>query len=231
MRYYDVAPLYDTPGADLKYTDDEISSYSDIFDNAETDIDEEDERAVISAIKALSQGDIDHAVDTDEVIRYFAAHNFITCADSYTWKMLHNYGLYEKDGILSMIPWDYNLAFNDPVLSEEGDADQILYNLIHMDMDDPGFLGVTGEDRPMWNWITKDEAYLSSYHKVIKEELLPYFTSGQFQKDMDALSAMIRPYLEQDPTYYYSMEEYDQAYAALIDFCLQRTIYVKNELP
>lgn len=25
--------------------------------------------------------------------------------------MIHNYYLYEEDGQLSMIPWDYNLAF------------------------------------------------------------------------------------------------------------------------
>ena len=31
--------------------------------------------------------------------------------DSYTGNMLHNYFLYEEDGKLKMIPWDYNLSF------------------------------------------------------------------------------------------------------------------------
>ena len=34
-----------------------------------------------------------------------------TTAQGYTGSMIHNYYLYEEDGQLSMIPWDYNLAF------------------------------------------------------------------------------------------------------------------------
>lgn len=98
-------------GASLKYTDDELSSYSDIFDNAETKVNEEDEQRVVAALKNLSEGNAEAAVNTDEVIRYFAAHNFVMSYDSYTGSMLHNYYLYENDGKLEMIPWDYNLAF------------------------------------------------------------------------------------------------------------------------
>ncbi len=47
----------------------------------------------------------------DEVLRYFVVHNFVVNGDSYTGSMIHNYYLYEQDGKLSMIPWDYNLAF------------------------------------------------------------------------------------------------------------------------
>ena len=43
-------------GADLKYIDDEIGSYSDIFDNAETDADDEAKQRVIAALKGLSEG-------------------------------------------------------------------------------------------------------------------------------------------------------------------------------
>ena len=68
----------------LIYSDDEYSSYSNIFGNV---------------------------VNMDEVIRYFVVHNFVCNFDSYTGSMIHNYYLYEEDGQLSMIPWDYNLAF------------------------------------------------------------------------------------------------------------------------
>ncbi|MBQ6498934.1 MAG: CotH kinase family protein, partial [Ruminococcus sp.] len=99
-------------GADLKYTDDELDSYSDIFDNDETKADEDSNRRVIAALKGLSQGEnLEEYIDTEEVIRYFAAHNFVLSYDSYTGNMLHNYYLYEKEGKLSMLPWDYNLAF------------------------------------------------------------------------------------------------------------------------
>lgn len=98
--------------ADLAYIDDEISSYSDIFDNAETDADEEAKMRVISALKGLAEeNDLENYLNTEEIIRYFVAHNFILNYDSYTGNMLHNYYLYENDGKLSMLPWDYNLAF------------------------------------------------------------------------------------------------------------------------
>ena len=89
----------DAKGADLVYSDDSKDSYSDIFDNEENDVSEEDEQELIAAIKALSDGkDIDEHWDMDQVIRYFVAHNFVLNYDSYTGNMLHNYYLYESDG-------------------------------------------------------------------------------------------------------------------------------------
>ena len=50
-------------------------------------------------------------MDIESVISYFVAHNFVCNFDSYTGSMIHNYYLYEDGGLLSMLPWDYNLAF------------------------------------------------------------------------------------------------------------------------
>ena len=96
----------------LIYTDDEYDSYSNIFDNAKTEISDSDKDRLIDALRRLNEGkNIDTVVDIEEVIRYFTVHNFVCNFDSYTGTMIHNYYLYEKDGQLSMIPWDYNLAF------------------------------------------------------------------------------------------------------------------------
>ena len=45
--------------------------------------------------------------------------------------MIHNYYLYEQDGKLSMLPWDYNLAFggfqgNDATSSVNNPIDDVL---------------------------------------------------------------------------------------------------------
>lgn len=102
----------ETKGADLKYTDDNYDSYSAIFDNAKTKIEDADKDTLIQSLKQLSEGSqLDEVVDIDEVLRYFVVHNFVDNYDSYTGNMLHNYYLYEKDGKLSLLPWDYNLAF------------------------------------------------------------------------------------------------------------------------
>ena len=96
----------------LQYIDDDTDSYSNIFDNAKTDISKSDKKRLIQSLKSLSENeDIDDVVNVEEVIRYFVVHNFVCNGDSYTGSMIHNYYLYEEDGMLSMITWDYNLAF------------------------------------------------------------------------------------------------------------------------
>lgn len=105
----------------LKYIDDSAESYSNIFDNAKTDITEEDKTRLITALKNLSAGEaLSDTVDIEEVIRYFVVHNFVLNSDSYTGSMIHNYYLYEKDGQLQMIPWDYNLSADDIKISDMG---------------------------------------------------------------------------------------------------------------
>src|SRR5699024_3862795 len=96
----------------LLYSDEEIDSYADIFDNKVMDVTNADKKRLIASIKQLNEGEnISEVVETDEVIRYFVAHNFVLNGDSYTGMMVHNYYLREKDGKMSMIAWDYNLAF------------------------------------------------------------------------------------------------------------------------
>lgn len=116
----------------LQYIDDDPDSYANIFDNAKTDISEADEQRLIASLKKLSAyEDLEDVLDTDEVLRYFVAHNFVVNGDSYTGSMIHNYYLYEQDGKLAMIPWDYNLAFgtfqsNDADSAVNDDIDAVL---------------------------------------------------------------------------------------------------------
>ena len=85
----------------LQYIDDDPDSYANIFDNAKTKVKKKDQARLIEALKKLSEGDTS-AVDTDAVAMYMAVHNFLCNGDSYTGSMVHNYYLYEKDGVMSM---------------------------------------------------------------------------------------------------------------------------------
>ena len=49
-------------------------------------------------------------MDVDNLLRYMAVHVFSVNEDSLSGMMAHNYYLYEYDGQLNIIPWDYNLA-------------------------------------------------------------------------------------------------------------------------
>ena len=215
-------------GADLKYSDDSIDSYSDIFDNDETDADDASKERVVAALKALSTGeDLEEYIDTDEVIRYFAAHNFVLNYDSYTGNMLHNYYLYENDGKLSMLPWDYNLAFGAFGGSDRSGSSGAT-SLVNTGIDTP-LSGSQESERPMWSWIASSDEYLEQYHQVY-DELLQYFESGEFDAEIDRLYEMLLPYVEKDPSAFYTVDEFKTAYSTLKEFCHLRAESIRKQL-
>lgn len=208
----------------LIYSDDEYDSYSNIFENAKTKISDADKDRLISSLKKLNEGEnIEDVVDTDDVIRYFAVHNFVCNFDSYTGAMIHNYYLYEKDGQLSMIPWDYNLAFGG---FESGTDAQ---GLVNYPIDSP-VSGGTVESRPMLAWIFAEEEYVERYHRYLAEFLEQYFTGGEFENMVDTVSEMIAPYVEKDPTKFCSYEEFQEGVSTLKTFCVLRAESIQGQL-
>lgn len=208
----------------LKYIDDDADSYANIFDNAKTDVSDSDRERLISSLKKLSGGeDIGEVVDVESVIRYFVVHNFVLNFDSYTGSMIHNYYLYEQDGQLSMIPWDYNLAFGG------FDSSAGATGLVNYPIDDP-VSGGTVEDRPMLAWIFSSGEYTELYHQCFAELISLYFDSGKFTKLIDETAALIAPYVEEDPTKFCTYEEFQTGVATLREFCLLRAESVTGQL-
>lgn len=214
----------------LLYSDDEIDSYADIFDHAVMDVTDADKKRLISSIKQLNEGEnLSEILDTDEVIRYFVAHNFVLNGDSYTGSMIHNYYLREIDGKMSMIPWDYNLAFGG--MSMRGTAagvDQAT-SLVNSPIDSPVEDGDI-DSRPMISWIFNNQEYLNQYHSVFSEFITSYFDSGKFEELYDKTIALISPYVEKDPTAFCTYEEFQQASQYLKEFCILRAESIKGQL-
>lgn len=214
----------DSSGADLVYSDDNRDSYSDIFDNEENDVSEDDEKELIAAIKALNSGEnIEQYWNMDEVIRYFVAHNFVLNYDSYTGAMLHNYYLYQNDGKVSILPWDYNLSFG----GFQGGSDAT--SAANWAIDSP-LSGTTEEKRPLWNAIVSNEAYLEKYHQYYNELLANFFSNGKCTEEIERVYNMIRPYVEKDPTAFYTLDEFDEAVTTLKDFCEKRAESISKQL-
>lgn len=208
----------------LKYIDDDIDSYPNIFDNAKTDASDSDMNRLIKSLKKLSGGeDIEDAVDVEEVIKYFAVHDFVLNFDSYTGSMIHNYYLYENDGQMQMIPWDYNLAFGGFVSAESAES------LVNYPIDSPVSGGST-EDRPMIAWIFENEEYTELYHEYLAQFIDEYFNGGYFETMIDDVVSMISPYVEKDPTKFCSYEEFQTGVETLKEFCLLRAQSVSLQL-
>lgn len=214
----------------LLYSDDEIDSYADIFDNTVMDVTNADKKRLIASIKQLNEGEnISEVVDTDEVIRYFVAHNFVLNGDSYTGMMVHNYYLREKDGKMSMIAWDYNLAFGGMSMRKTTAGVDQATALVNSPIDSPVEDGDI-DSRPMVSWIFNNEEYLNQYHSVFSEFITSYFDSGKFEQLYDKTIALISPYVEKDPTAFCTYEEFQQAAQYLKEFCILRAQSIKGQL-
>ena len=208
----------------LKYIDDEFESYSNIFNNAKTNVTNADKTRLIAALKKLSNGEeLESTVDVSSVIRYFVVHNYVCNFDSYTGSMIHNYYLYEEDGQMQMIPWDYNLAFGG--FQSAGNAT----SLVNYPIDSP-VSGGNVEDRPMIAWIFENEEYLELYHQYFSEFLAGYFDNGYFEEMMDSVETMIAPYVQKDPTKFCTYEEFEKGVSTLREFCLLRAESIRGQL-
>lgn len=186
----------------LNYVDDNISSYSYIFDNAVTKVSKSDKNRVIKALKNISeQEDIEDSVNVDEVIRYFVVHNFLLNFDSYTGSIMHNYYLYEDNGQLTMLPWDYNLSFNSFMTNYTTEE------LVNFPIDTPVSTGTT-DSRPMLDFIFKNEDYTDLYHNVFNEFISNEITSGKYSELITNTKNLISPYVEKDPTKFCSYDEF-----------------------
>ena len=208
----------------LVYSDDDPDSYSNIFNNAKTKIRGKDKTRLIESIRKLNEKeDLDDVVDKDEVIRYLAVHNFLCNDDSYTGMMVHNYYLYEEDGKLSVIPWDYNLGFGG--FSASGDAT----STVNSPIDSP-VSGGTTESRPLIAWIFSDEEALAKYHEVYSRFISENIESGWLEAEISRVKEMITPYLEKDESKFFTMEEFSKAADTLKSFCGRRGESIRGQL-
>ena len=203
----------------LQYVDDNISSYSSIWSNAKTDNTEADQMRLIESLEKLSNGEqIESVVDIEQVIRYFVVHNYVCNGDSYTGSMIHNYYLYEENGQMAMIPWDYNLAFGT---FQGGNAQSTVNTPI-----DAPVSGGTGEDRPMWNWILSDERYIELYHQYFTV----FLNTVDVQAIIDNAYNLIKAYVEKDPTAFCTYEEFETGVEAMRQFCALRSESISTQL-
>lgn len=196
-------------GSDLVYTDDNPDNYSNIFDNAiSTKTDKNDYKKVIKALKYLSTGtDLEKYYDVDKILRYLAAHTVVVNLDSYSSSMSQNYVIYEKDGKLTILPWDYGLSFGAMNTSDSS-------AVINFPIDTP-VSSVDMADRPLIEKLFENKDYLNRYHKYLKEIMDGYFSNGKFDSELDKLDTLIKDYVKNDASAFITYDQYTKAVDSL----------------
>lgn len=208
-------------GANLNYTDDDLSSYSDIWEGQVTDTGKADHKRVITALKRISEGDdLEKYLDVDNVLKYMAVHAFSVNMDSLSGSMAHNYYLYESNGMLNILPWDYNLAFGGMNQSPENSASDVVNDAVDTPFDGTKFFDA----------LLENEAYLSRYHEYLKQLSEEYVSGGRFETVYQRIRSQIDTLVETDPTAFYSYEEYEAGVEMLYQTVMLRAESIKGQI-
>ena len=177
---------------------------------------------MIEALKQLNQGkNLEECVDVDAMLRYLAANVFVVNMDSYFSNMAHNYYLYEEDGRLTMLPWDYNLAFGGFQTGGSSSA-------INFPIDTP-VSGVEMSERPMIAQLLAVEEYREQYHDYLQQLVTGYVQSGRFVDTVDYLDMLIGEKVQTDPSAFYDYDQYLEAKEMLKDFAELRAASIAGQ--
>ena len=213
----------------LRYTTDEPEDYPGIFENAKLDPSPADRQRLVDSLKTLDSGQrLEEAVDVDEVLRYFVGQVFVMNWDSYLGHTGHNYFLYEEDGVISILPWDYNLAFGTYAL---GMTDPITDPNVLLNY--PILTPAPGEHmtkRPLYHQLMQVEEYFQQYQAYFRWFLAEYVESGELSAALWQTAELIAPYVEADPTAFCSYEDHRLAVETLEQVCLLRAESARGQL-
>ena len=203
------------------YTDEELSSYSDIWDSEVTDSGKTDHSRVVTALKNISEGTgLEKYLDVDNILKYMAVHAFSVNLDSLSGNMAHNYYLYEYNGMLNILPWDYNLSFGGMNQGRESGASEVVNDAV-----DTPFQGTMFFDA-----LLENETYLSRYHEYLRELSQEYVLNGRFEEVYRGIRSRIDTLVETDPTALYSFEEYKAGAEMLYQTVMLRAESVKGQI-
>ncbi len=207
-------------GANLNYSDDDLDSYSTIWDGSITDTADADHTRVVKALKAISEGeDIEKYLDVDNILKYMAVHAFAVNMDSLSGSMAHNYYLYEYDGQLNLFPWDYNLSFGGMSMGG-ADGTSVVNDAIDTPFDGTDFFDV----------LLEDEEYLEIYHEYLRQLCEEYVQGGRLDEVYERIRAQIDELVETDPTAFYDADEYHTAVELLYETVKLRAESVLGQL-
>ncbi|OPG95471.1 hypothetical protein B2I21_25710 [Chryseobacterium mucoviscidosis] len=216
---YEDGVLYDTDEKSyLQYS--EGSDYSTITEDLGTD---ENKTKLKNFIKTLNdmpegeKGNIESVLDVDSALKYIAGNMVFGNYDSYNGDKGHNYMLYgDADGKFTVVPWDFNMSFNG-YSGGRGTTGSTTTNTnaTNVSVDEP-VLGISMENVPMINNLLEVPEYKEKYLSYVNE--LTDYLEG-IQDRITDLADIIRPYVEADPTKFYTTEQFESniAYSANAD--------------
>ncbi len=205
-------------GSNLNYSDDNLDSYQTIWNSEITDGKESDYKRVVEALENVhGKTNIEKYIDVDQVLKYMAVHNFSVNDDSLSGSMSHNYYLYEENGQISILPWDYNLSFGGMHRGESSDV-------INEPVDD------LWQGTRLFDFVLENEEYKARYHEYYNKLVNEYLYGGVFNETYNRITTQIDELMKTDPNSMYTYEEYKKGTEVLYNAVMLRAESIKGQL-
>ena len=123
--------------------------------------------------------------------------------------MKHNYYLYERDGKFQILPWDFNLSFAGHEVNNASSA-------INFPIDNP--VSDTMENSPLISKLLEKEEYKKIYHQYLEDLVINYIKSGKYKASISKVNELIKEYVRNDPTAFFTYEQYENTLPILLQF-------------
>jgi hypothetical protein len=121
-----------------------------------------------------------------------------------------------------MLPWDYSSAFGT-YRSEDASG------MVNYPVDTPLPKGLSGK-RPMFDWIMKDQRYVTAYHAAMRELIERYSGENDIALRLKQIEAILVPYIERDQNKFASETAFQKGVDTLISFWKMRSESVRAQL-
>ena len=247
----DYGSLY-KPLHSLTYTGFWPSKYKLIKDTVK--IDRSPFSNVKSALKSVhKKQDIEKHVDVDAIMKYMAVQTMVVNLDGLTGNNTHNFYLYESDGRISLIPWDYDLAFgglmlyNDKMFNqrmndmEKGAFDKEKWQqdkenayhdeirqIINLPIDTPFLCDLS--EREFFMNILDIEEYRDKYHEYLSILAEEYVLSGELEKTINTYTAEIQDIVGTEENAHYKNADFATAIEQMKLFLQRKSESVIGQL-
>ncbi|MFC5471365.1 CotH kinase family protein [Cohnella suwonensis] len=200
-------------GGDLLWQGDDLDSYTALVQKSE----KSNDGVLTDMLDELNNGDDYRKVlDVEDALKYIALNAVTVNMDSYLGSNKQNYYLYEDDGVFSILPWDYNMAFGGM-----GSSSQVM-------IDEPTQGAVT--ERPLVAKLLGVAEYKEKYHEIIQSMVDGYLSDAKFQERVKQLQELISPYVKADPRPFSTYDQYESAIPQLVTFTSARVENVSGQL-
>lgn len=177
---------------------------------------------------------LEEIMDVDEILRYFATNTYLVNLDSYQSEKMQNYTMYlSEEGVVHILPWDYNYSFG-------GYGVKSAYEMVNFNIDTP-LIDVVLNERPLLNVLLQNDTLKEKYKQYLKDCSIIASeggtTSDGIAYEQNNFENILHKYAEalnntytNDPTAFYTVNQYQAATEALITLIKDRSTAVLQQV-